>query len=474
MFIQLVASYSQSLSGNVELIQILNRLGHGISYSQLEEVDTSLCLQKLAMTPEDGVPLPNNIYPGQNTVLAFDNIDRLEGTLSGGGTSHRVNGIAVQPVTYGPHQEIVVPKVSKTKKRSFSAPEEPLPIYNIGKRVGPTPRKVKEIDGEQILKEFRKKNLLFILTRLHYATHQQKVCSWTGFNIKVHDKDAIIASNVGYLPTINAPATDVSTVNEALNRSLAIMRSLHLTSIICVFDQAIYAKAFEVKCKEYEKFKPIVLRLGTFHTLCTLISVIGKRFQDAGLKDLLIEAGVVAEGSVSAVLEGRNYNRGVRVHKLAYEAFIRVALEGFYPWLDNSHPEDSRCVIKCLDDIGTLADDLCKDRHDNVFKSRVFQLFSERFAEYTVHLRNTNGPLSAFWMSYIDMIELLLHMIRASREGNWELHLSCVRKMLPWCFSYNAINYARYMSAYYSDMTSLPDEHPQVHEFMRNGGFQFK
>ena len=164
----------------------------------------------------------------------------------------------------------MVPKVDKTKKRSFSAPEEPLPIYNVGKRVGPPPRKVREVDGETILKEFTKKNLLFILARLHYAAHQQKVSSWTGFNIMVHDKDAIIPNNVGYLPTINAPATDVSTVNEALNRSLTIMRSLHLTSIICVFDQPIYAKAFEVKCKEYEKLKPIVLRLGTFHTLSTV------------------------------------------------------------------------------------------------------------------------------------------------------------------------------------------------------------
>ena len=115
------------------------------------------------MTPEDGVPLPSNIYPGTNTVLAFDNIDRLEGTLSGGGTSHRVNGIAVQPVTFGPDQKIVVPKVEKTKKRSFSAPEERLPIYNVGKRVGPPPRKVRDVDGETILKEFTKKNLLFLL-----------------------------------------------------------------------------------------------------------------------------------------------------------------------------------------------------------------------------------------------------------------------------------------------------------------------
>ena len=67
----LAASYFYSLSGNVELMQILNHLGHGISYSQLEEADTSPCLQKLAMTPENGIPLPSNIYPGTNTVLAL-------------------------------------------------------------------------------------------------------------------------------------------------------------------------------------------------------------------------------------------------------------------------------------------------------------------------------------------------------------------------------------------------------------------
>ena len=62
-------------------------------------------------------------------------------------------------------------------------------------------------------------------------------------------------------------------------------------------------------------------------------------------------------------------------------------------------------------------------------------------------------------------------MVRASREGNWELHLSCVCQMLPWYFSYDVIDYARYMSAYYSNMTCLPDEQPEVHAFMKNGGF---
>ena len=122
MFLQLAAIYSRlnplSISGNVELIQILNRLGHGISYSQLEEVDTALCLQKLAMTPEDGVPLPSNIvHPGTDTVFAFDNIIRLEGTLSGGGTSHRVNGIALQPDCYDSHSENSGPQGGQDKEK---------------------------------------------------------------------------------------------------------------------------------------------------------------------------------------------------------------------------------------------------------------------------------------------------------------------------------------------------------------------
>ena len=54
-----------------------------------------------------------------------------------------------------------------------------------------------------------------------------------------------------------------------------------------------------------------------FHTICTFLSVIGKRFQDAGLRDVIIESGVIPEGSVFGV---RTYNRAIRSHKLMYEA----------------------------------------------------------------------------------------------------------------------------------------------------------
>ena len=129
----------KSLTNNVELIQILNRCGHGVAYSQLKEINTALCLQKMAATPGNEVPLPENIRPFIGTTLAWDNIDRLEGTLSGEGTSHRVNGIAVQAVHFGPQlPPASVPAMVKSKKRSIDTVDDAnFPIYNAGDRRGP-------------------------------------------------------------------------------------------------------------------------------------------------------------------------------------------------------------------------------------------------------------------------------------------------------------------------------------------------
>ena len=85
----------KTLTGNVEIIQTLNKLGR--------ENNIALCLQELAASLNERVVLPASIRPHVFTNLAWDNIDRLEETLTGKGTSHRVNCIAVQAKFYGPH-----------------------------------------------------------------------------------------------------------------------------------------------------------------------------------------------------------------------------------------------------------------------------------------------------------------------------------------------------------------------------------
>lgn len=87
------------------------------------------------------------------------------------------------------------------------------------------------------------------------------------------------------------------------------------------------------------------------------------------------------------------------------------------------------------------------------------------------HSRTERGPLAALWVDFLDMVEILLDLIRSFREGDWFLHLHAVRALLPWCFSYDHINYARYASLYYAQMCCLSDTHPEVYGHFLNGGF---
>ena len=117
--------------------------------------------------------------------------------------------------------------------------------------------------------------------------------------------------SIGYLPSVNFPASDLPTVFEVLNRFVMIMRSLKLNNIVCVFIKRYMQKPQKLFIKIKDRFSGLVMRIGTFYTICTLLGIIGKRLQDAGFKDLCVEAGVVASGSTVGVMEGRKYNRAI-------------------------------------------------------------------------------------------------------------------------------------------------------------------
>ena len=149
---QILLPYAvKTLTNNVELIQILNRCGHGVAYSPIEELNTALCHQKMTMNPENTVLLPVNIKPYIDTSLAWDNIDRLEDGGTDGGTSHRVNGIAIQARQFGPNlpPTEATPVTTKSKQRRLDAVSEcELPIYNAETRCGPPPRSYVEVSLE--------------------------------------------------------------------------------------------------------------------------------------------------------------------------------------------------------------------------------------------------------------------------------------------------------------------------------------
>ena len=74
-------------------------------------------------------------------------------------------------------------------------------------------------------------------------------------------------------------------------------------------------------------------------------------------------------------------------------------------------------------------------------------------------------------MSYIDMVEVVLNLVRASHEGNWALHMASIQSIIPWTFAYDNLNYARSLTAYYSEMSHIEHEKPDLYMFLCEGGF---
>ena len=147
---------------------------------------------------------------------------------------------------------------------------------------------------------------------------------------------------------------------------------------------------------------------------------------------------------MSGVLEGKRCNRAVRFHKLLYESLMRAAWPGFQTWLVENHANRKRAVDDAFSDVKLLCDPISESKvHEQLGKASFSEL-QGLFHLYLDFLRHNNGKLSTFWISYFDLVEILLGLLRALREGNWALHLSSIRQMIPWCFAYDNLNYARY------------------------------
>ena len=162
----LVPCQIKDLTNNYELITTTNKLGHGVSYSTLQEIMTEVAYSKAENVNENEEILPENCSPGIFSILVEDNIDKLEETTSGNtlvhcpllfhlgllfikymfggleidvfflffcfpglGTTHKVNSIIIQPKSAEQENDSefsylssgrIVPPPSKSKRRYVS------------------------------------------------------------------------------------------------------------------------------------------------------------------------------------------------------------------------------------------------------------------------------------------------------------------------------------------------------------------
>ena len=164
-----------------------------------------------------------------------------------------------------------------------------------------------------------------------------------------------------------------------------------------------------------DELHKVVIKMGGFHIALNYLSLLGKMYSDTGLEDLLIESGVYVSGTTSALMTGKQYNPGVRAHKLTLEGMFRLKWREFVEWM--SEQENSG--------IDTAALQGASESIRKSFKTPSAD-YSGRIHDLHVSLKQVQTKLDvfrakgreefktfAYWDNYMNKVELLLSFIKA-------------------------------------------------------------
>ena len=172
----------------------------------------------------------------------------------------------------------------------------------------------------------------------------------------------------------------------------------------------------------------------------------------SGYEDLLIEAGVCANGSIDKVISGKHYNRAMHVRHRMLDALERILLDEFM--IGNSVNTSD------WNEVSTLAAFPSNDNLRDVVNSNKFTTFVNNFNSYKDEIRQCKqGKTAQFWISYCDSVWILLMFHRAIKENNQELYIDSLLKMCSLLFSSYRLHYARYLPLYYTQLKVLPTFH---------------
>ena len=291
----------------------------------------------------------------------------------------------------------------------------------------------------------------------------QAIPCWKAFNVQVSLNTSYPSDTVGYLPLYDGSSQDASHIRTVMIRAHERTTALDQPETVVACDLGIYQIARKIKEVEPETFKNTVVRIGVFHLHMKFMEVIGDRYGRAGLEELLSRSGLYGQCTVKMILLGKAYNKAVRSAKLMYEVCFRLIFAEFIKEDDN---------IEFLRDINEQARVFTSeynytDKYDSFTKFADSCLPLSEKLESFISKKSLHSSTFMFWAELWKMLGILLRLIRADRECDFRLHLSAVAECLPYMFSFDKQNYARWLSVYLADMNSLETSAPTVyHEFL--------
>ena len=474
----------KSMTGSKKIITMLNRLGHSINYHAVEEIETELAYAIL----DRKEACPAGSVPGVPCGLAFDNYDELTNTLSGADTLHDTMGIMYQskpPVAAvgnqvqnqmvaGPNQvqnQVVagpvlptITKKSRKRRRKLDVPDTALPPYRKKPRMDGFSYEMKEYRVGSIDASILSRKLDFLWMIAH-ALEVDKIPMWTGFNSQNYI-DPIPKQAVLYMPNIDRSPTNDDVVVETLVITQKCAEECGQPYGVVTYDLDVAKRAIKIQVTETPRFDNIFIMFGAFHLQMCLFRAIGKLIKESGMAEMLVEANVLASGSLNGFIDCKNFNRCRRLHPM-----LALALETLH-FQEFCHTYEDLDTVIALVKTSSLGE---KEIRHQLCSAEPFIRLFDKYTEYTLAtLNGEQGPTAQFYMQHVQRVNLYLIIDRAIRESDVDLFTWALTQAIDIFFGCNRQNYARWMSKYQLDLMNITITHPGLKELLVEGLFSIR
>ena len=297
------------LTRSENLVNMVNKAGHCVGYDTVRRIDTIIANEVLDNFESGaGVFIPEGIKHtddgGEIVLSSFDNIDTIEETLDGNGTSHYTQ-MAVWQQQNGKvfDRDATTRKIGRAKTidpmrssklhqldgSDFRSNGKPMPGF------GDINSTFLETEKDDMIN--RRTDLTWVLSRMtndkndadndlkSKSTSNHPVPPWATFHGYTADPTPP-RTVLGMFPILKAPADTDETVTTAMNRFMSVSDKLGQEHTIIFADQPLYSRMKEVVWSDPCKYKNVVCLLGHLHIIFNFLKAIGQHYESSGLEDI--------------------------------------------------------------------------------------------------------------------------------------------------------------------------------------------
>ena len=495
-----------------DLVNVLSQLEVGSSYNKVVNIEKRIaCGVADRMKNTGGFCLPSFLMKGKSVYFAADNIDFLENTADGQNTLHGtllvINQnkggnddesaceLAAEPLHIP--DEIVSVDVSTAYRNPPSIEAKPITVAEFDFHVNDNVLQKYEVHDRAWLMAsfFQREGVLISGNSVpeEQSTSQRSQSTADPFTPQTSSpkpakadvmptwaatNSLLLQSLQGEVPPkltqsaivaplFRRPPTDFAALYTVLCQAQGISAFVvgPDRKTIITLDLDLYERALKLQSSTGNT--NWILRVGELHACFASLHAIAKYIEDSGLESVSIEAGLYSPSTIRQIFTGKWFKRGVEFHltniMACYDLMFQASLQQ-----DGTEDGMEDVMLKCHE----LRNQLHR-RQDGV--KEVFEEVSTIFVNKFKAAHDQDlGEMARFLMNYVKQVESLLHIIRASRQGEWELHLAALEENVKYFFAHDLYKYARFVPVYLAQMQQLKNTDQETWKALEQGDFMVR